>query len=222
MQIQKWLGMRTIAVGVGALAIAAFTNNAAHAQLTLTVSDGGVAIDNTLNDTDPLPNEISYTDPFSPGLAANFHLAATNNPGTALDGHIRLDSTLVNFGALPVTLRITLTDSLFSAPAPGALVLHSSADASLSGADTATFLSTANATSTPLQTLGVGPGAFHDDKTVLFNYVGNYTLTSVTTASVAPGETTILGLSTEVVPEPGSLSLVAIGGLALLRRCRRA
>jgi hypothetical protein len=51
---------------------------------------------------------------------------------------------------------------------------------------------------------------------VPFPDTGTYSLTNLTTITLGPGETAVISDTTTVVPEPASLSLLAIGAFGLM------
>jgi MYXO-CTERM domain-containing protein len=84
--------------------------------------------------------------------------------------------------------------------------------------DSVTFQSTANSTSTPLQTLTASGS---DSKTVSFDGLVPYSLSSITTATLSPGAEVLISDSTSVVPEPAAATTLGLFAIGLLARRRR-
>ena len=210
-----------LACGLGiADSRSAFANN-----LTLTVTQTGSGptsvADNGPGDTNNTPGTIVWQESGVGGINVAQITGGTNSPGTAIVGSITdVQTDIRNNTSNPFTLVATLTDNGFTAPVGTRSLLSDITVTFLnSGAgDSVTFQSTANSTSTPLQTL-IANGS--DSKTVSFNGSLGYSLTSVTTVTLSPGAQVLISDSTSVVPEPASLRAVGLCAIGLLARRRR-
>ena len=210
-----------VAVGFGAFGL----GSAVHAGLMLSISiNGGAPIvvqDNGAGDTNPAPNAITYNSTII-GFALSSITATTNDPGNPTSGFVSGSQVLFqNTGNTPITVAVTPSDTGFTSPT-GTRRLESDFSASLvtpGAGDFASLVSTANATSTPTQTL-TASGA--NSVIVPFGDAGVYSLKNVTTARLSPGATDFLTSTTSViVPEPTSIGLLVFGALGLLARRRR-
>jgi hypothetical protein len=222
--VMAFVGRRVVALafGVGAFGLA----SAAQAALMIAISVNGgaptVVQDNGAGDTNPAPNAITYNSTIV-GFALSLINASTNDPGNPTSGFVSATQVLLqNIGNNPVTVALTTSDTGFTAPtAPRKLESDFSASLVSPGAgDFASLVSTANATSTPIQTL-TATGA--NSEIIPFGDPGNYSLQNVTTARISPGASDFLTSTTSVItPEPSSIGLLVLGVLGLLARRRRA
>jgi hypothetical protein len=216
-------GVIAFVFSVGAFGFA----GAAHAGLSISISVNGgpptVVNDNGPGDANPAPNAITYNSTIV-GLALSLISANTNDPGNSTSGFITSTEILIdNLGTSPITIALSPSDTGFTLPSGGRR-LESDLSATLSGlgaGDFASLTSTANATSTPTQTL-LASGT--DSKTVPFPDAGTYSLQNVTTVRLSPGATGTISSTSSVipVPEPTSIGLLVFGALGLLARRRRA
>jgi PEP-CTERM motif len=218
------IGKRAVALafGLGAFGL----TSAAHATLILSISvNGGAPIvvqDNGAGDTNPAPNAITYSNAIV-GFALSSITATTNDPGNSTSGFVAASQVLFqNTGNTPITVTLTPSDTGFTSPT-GTRRLESDLSASLVApgvGDFASLVSTANATSTPTQTL---TASGTNSVIIPFGGAGVYSLQNVTTARLSPGATAFLTSTTSViVPEPSSIGLLVLGALGLLARRRRA
>lgn len=223
--VMAFVGRRVVALafGVGAFGLA----SAAQAALMIAISVNGgaptVVQDNGAGDTNPAPNAITYNSTIV-GFALSLINASTNDPGNPTSGFVSATQVLLqNTGSSPITVALTTSDTGFTAPTGAPRKLESDFSASLVSpgvSDFASLVSTANATSTPIQTL-TATGA--NSEIIPFGDPGNYSLQNVTTARISPGASDFLTSTTSVItPEPSSIGLLVLGVLGLLARRRRA
>jgi PEP-CTERM motif len=201
--------------------------SAARAGLTLSISVNGgaptVVNDNGAGDANPAPNSITYNSTII-GFALSLISANTNDPGNSSSGFISSTEILLdNTGNSPITVSVSPSDTGFTGPAGGRR-LESDISATLNGlgaGDFASLTSTANATSTPTQTV-LASGS--NSKIIPFADAGTYSLNNVSTIRLSPGATAAITSTTSVisVPEPTSIGLLVLGALGLLARRRRA
>jgi PEP-CTERM motif len=221
--VMALVGKRVVALafGLGAFGL----TSAAHATLILSISvNGGAPIvvqDNGVGDTNPAPNAITYSNAIV-GFALSSITATTNDPGNSTSGFVSASQVLFqNTGNTPITVALTPSDTGFTSPT-GTRRLESDLSASLVApgvGDFASLVSTANATSTPIQTL---TASGTNSVIIPFGDPGVYSLQNVTTARLSPGATDFLTSTTSViVPEPASFGLLVLGALGLLARRRR-
>jgi hypothetical protein len=198
----------------------AFANN-----LTLTITQTGSSpasiSDNGPGDTSSTPGTIVWQESGVGGISVAQITGGSNSPGTPAVGSLfDVQTDIRNNTASPFTLTAALSDSGFSAPV-GTRSLLSDITVTFvtSGVgDSVTFQSTANSTSTPLQTLTASGS---DSKTVSFNGLVPYSLSSITTATLSPGAEVLISDSTSVVPEPAAATTLGLFAIGLLARRRR-
>ena len=191
--VMALVGKRVVALafGLGAFGL----TSAAHATLILDISVNGgppiVVQDNGVGDTNPAPNAITYNNPII-GIALSSINATTNDPGNSASGFVSASQVLFqNTGTTPITIAITPSDTGFTSPT-GTRRLESDLSATFvtPGAnDFASLVSTANATSTPIQTL-TATGT--NSVIIPFADAGVYSLQNVTTARLSPGASDFL------------------------------
>ncbi len=175
-----------------------------------------VVNDNGPGDTNNSPGTITWQETLVGGLTVSVITGVSNSPGNPSQGTISQTQVDVTNGTVnSEVLSANLTDTGFTSPgSPRTLLSNINANFvnSLPG-DSVSLESTANSTSTPLQNL-VASGV--NSVSVPFLDTGTYSLTNLTTVTLAPGETAIISDTTTVVPEPASLSLLAIGAFGLM------
>jgi PEP-CTERM motif len=192
----------------------------AHAALVLTINQTAdtpiVVTDNGPGDMNSSPGTITWQENFVGGLTVSLITGVSNSPGNSSQGTIsQTQVDITNGNASPEMLSASLTDTGFTSPgSPRTLLSNITANfVNFGAADSASLESTANSTSTPVQTL-VTSGS--SSVSVPFPDTGTYSLTNLTTITLGPGETAVISDTTTVVPEPASLSLLAIGAFGLM------
>ncbi|HWE93147.1 MAG TPA: hypothetical protein VG269_04170 [Tepidisphaeraceae bacterium] len=180
----------------------------------VTILDGGAG------DSSPAPGTITWQQNNAGGFNLSFVTAFSNSPGDDIHGQLSQSQfDIRNTSANPITMTVSFSDSGFASPVLDR-TLSSDLTAtlqSLGANDFVSFQSSANSTSTPLQTLSAS-GDSHIS--VPFTDAGAYSLDSVTTLTLSPGATAALSESTTVTPEPAFLGFTAFLGLGLLARRR--
>jgi len=231
--------------GVAAASLLAPTS--AKATLILTLDEiSGPNAGATASVSDPTNTSVIYDSSLG-DFSADIDIGFSNesSPGTGAEATLQVHTLEVTSTiSTPVVLQVLLTDDGFTFPGSSGdtLSLTSSLNAATfvgsSSTDMVQFQSTAfdpTAVSTTLQQSnapvggGTGTGSLPADQSATFVRGTTYTLKNVTTLYFSNaneqenvgGTTTTLDLSSSV-PEPTSLSALAIGGLLLMRRRRSA
>ena len=237
---------RLCRVGLGAAAAAGLLASAmttANANLIVSISEDGGAYSTVLNDAiNAGPDIWGYNGTYFTIVAGG---ASSNSPGTSSLSKV-LSSTLsvTNNGTATHTLSILIGAQDFTAPtAPPAVMVDSHIGGSVvinDPTNTASFLScvrqsNVSATSacsgsahiTPTGTPNITSGSFSDDQYLQINSLsGPYSLSQELMLSMSGGSELNFATNTVVspVPEPGALSLMAMGliglGFASRRRVR--
>jgi len=200
----------------------------ADAGLVLELESGASTVtipDNSVGDSNPAVGTVEFI-----GAVGDFDVntsVGVSKPltGSATDPKLNLNSLNATTVSAPATLYVRLTDTDFTAPA-GAVSAELDFGGTTNGtASLAAFLDSTNTefgTTTPAGSLGPFlPTAFNDTTTtpVLVTSPYSATLEAVVVHDDA-GDVTSFGGELSVVPEPGSLALLAVGAAALVRRRR--
>jgi hypothetical protein len=213
------------APAIAALAAIGLAAAAAQAALVLTVAQTGeptsTVTDNGTGDLNPAPNAITFDEFDTGGVSLSLISGSSNSPGNAASGDItETQFDISNSSSSSVTLTVTLNDTGFILPVSPRELLSTITANPLPGDSTVTLQSSANTTSTPLQTL-TAPGS--DTETVAFADLGTYSLNDVVTLTIPADQQTAITATTSVVsavPEPASLGLIAVASFGLCARRR--
>lgn len=186
---------------------------------TVTVTDNGAG------DTDPTVGSVSFI-----GAVGDFDVNVTTGiskplVGSSIQPILNLDSVNVS-SAASGTLEIRMTSTDFTGPIGVAVPTTLDFGGTTNGtASIDAFVDTGNilfGTATPAGSLGAfGPGPFDDSVGGLASLTAPYSATlEATIVHDDPGDVTSFGAEFRVVPEPGSLALLGLGGLLIARRRR--
>jgi len=224
------------AVGVAALALPA------RAALIVTLNGSTTITDNGAGDTDATTGQIIANTTVA-GFGVAITVAKSNSPGAAGLGVLEISSLDVrNSNAGNATLTINVSDNNYTTPAGAAgslMKLESTASGNLTSAAVGnnvtfqSFVDPANgqptaANATPLLTFTKANPVLNSEpfagtiSSAWTRGAGAYSLTSVTTVSLAPNaQAQISGTTTaSAVPEPTSLALLLAAAPLVARRRR--
>jgi hypothetical protein len=228
----------------GIVAASLLVPASAKATLVLTLDEiSGPDAGATVTESDPTNTDVSYIGPLG-DFSANVDIGFSNESslGSGIEATLQVHSLEVeSTTSVAAIMQVTLSDSGFSFPGSSGdtLSLNSFENAATfvdaGTSDKVQFQSTAfdpTAISTTLQESdapsgGSGTGSAPPDESTTFVRGTSYTLQNVTTLYFseaseqenAGGTTTTLDEGSSV-PEPTSLSAIALGGLLLTRRRR--
>ncbi len=205
--------------------------------------------DNGMGDTDSTANEIVYSSPANADFSFSIDIAKSNKPGGATDNLNITSFSARNFSAGVQNLTLVLSDIGFVTPGlpSDPVTLQSTVSGTFTSAtvgDNVTFQSFADTTNTqqttaipsgspvqsPLQTFmkmdpSLGVESFGGATTLTqFTPTGAFSMSSVSQFNLSAGsQVQFNGASvvSAVVPEPASLGLFTISGLALVGSRRR-
>lgn len=231
-----------IAAGIAAaVGLAAATS--AHASFILTLSSGTTTV--TIPDNQPgvdqnlAPGSITYY-----GSIGDFSITSafgySNKPGTPNKANLQINSLNIRNSASGLrTLTVTLEDTDFTSPGSGPLQLDSALAGTIiqaTSGDSVTFQSYADpdntqggtAITTGLQSALISSSALMDlgttELSIPFTAHGVFSVKNVIQITLAPEDEVNIAGTTKVVqaiPEPASAALLAVAGLAVLRRAHR-
>jgi len=213
-----------------------FLARATRADIELTAKeDSGptVVIADDPVDFDPLG--ISFNGSFG-DFRSTIHAISTNASAAS---DLSLISTITNTSSATHTLTIGLTQDNFTLPSPSSETLKSAIGGAFAlsvAGDSISLTAYANNSNGLFDTVGAtSPGAesatspggnavpFSSGTTVVpfTRTSGLYSLTTMTTITLAPGSSVNFGADPVVaVPEPAGLTLLCLGGMLALRRRR--
>ncbi len=224
MNMQK-IGLVEIGARVAVVAGLSLWATSAKANLVLTLTQGAT----TTSVNDPSDTAVTYN-----GTIGDYLSRITFGTADTGGGSLEINANITRLTANSMSpLTLTLTDSAFLAPTGPTSLLNSAASVTFvttTTGDNVQFIgfgqSGAVSVFTSPQTavsLGVN-GEEHSLtptlETAPFPNSASYTLTSVSTISLAVGSKALFDGTATVTPEPASLSMMGLGALALLRRRR--
>lgn len=213
-----------------ALAMGLFGFSAAQAQPVslLEITDGVnllTSTDNSFGDDNPVLGAVTLS-----GAVGDFNVNVATGLSTPLSGSAelpKLDLSSVNLsGTGTGTLTIRFTTNNLTGPLPLGTSFLSAGGTTNGSVSVASYVDASNTifgTATPTGSLtSGGSGDFSGNSTVSnIPLSGPYSATIIVTLTHDDiGDVSNFGAEYTIVPEPSSLALLGLGGLALMRRRR--